>query len=132
MMYQTNQQGPIMTTNHIERVCMDRIKDLLQEWAGWQVDGFRGGYPAQVAFATERVQDSNRSTDTYREMPPDVAKLNAEIDKLAPNFKRVLALEYLDKRPQKTKAAIMGIPREVFSVRLRFVHEQLNFVMFCL
>lgn len=115
---------------NLEKVCMDRIKDLLNEWAGWQVDGCGGGYPCQVAFATERVQTSNRSTDTFSEMPPDVERLNVEIDKLAPNFKRIIALEYLDRRPQKTKAAVLGIPREVFSVRLRFIHEQLNFVMF--
>lgn len=111
------------------RASMDRIKDLLQVWAGWQGDGFKGGYPAQVAFATERVQTSNRSTETFREMPDDVKRLNDEIDGLAPNFKRVLALEYLDRRPQKTKAQIMGIPRQVFSARLLWVHEQLTYAM---
>lgn len=106
-----------------------RIKELLTEWAGWHMDGIGTGYPKQVAFATERVQNDNRSTETYREMPEDVSRLNKEIERLAPQFKRILHLEYLDRRPQKAKAATLGIPREVFSVRLRFVHEQLYFVM---
>lgn len=106
-----------------------RIKELLNEWAGWHMDGFGTGYPKQVAFATERVQNDNRSTETFREIPPEVSKVNDEIEKLAPAFKKILRLEYLDNRPQKTKAAVLGIPREVFSVRLRFIHEQLNYVM---
>lgn len=114
---------------HIERACMDRIKYLLQEWAGWQVDGLGGGYPTQVSFATERVQTSNRSTETYREMPPDVARLNEEIERLPPNFKRIIGMEYCDRRPQKVKAAVMNIPRQVFSARLLWVHEQLTYAM---
>lgn len=108
---------------------MDRIKELLREWASFHIDK-RHGYPTQSAFATERVDGNNRSTDTFREMPAEIVRLNAEIEKLAPAFKRILSLEYLDRRPQKTKAALLGIPREVFSVRLRFIHEQLNHVMF--
>lgn len=109
---------------------MDQIKELLREWAGWQFEKVTGGYPSQSAFATERVQNSNRSTETYRAMPAEIVRLNAEIERLAPGFKRILALEYLDRRPQKTKAALMGIPRQVFSQRLLWIHEQLNFVMF--
>jgi hypothetical protein len=109
---------------------MDRIKEMLREWAAWHQYRATGGYPSQSAFATERVQNNNRSTETYREMPAEIVRLDVEIERLAPGFKRILALEYLDRRPQKTKAALLGIPREVFSVRLRFVHEQLNFVMF--
>lgn len=107
-----------------------RIKELLNEWAGWHLDGVGTGYPRQVAFASERVQTSNRSTDTMREMPPEVSRVNGEIEKLAPAFKRIIALEYLDRRPQKTKAAVIGIPRQVFSQRLLWIHEQLNFTMF--
>lgn len=106
-----------------------RIKELLNEWAGWHLDGVGTGYPRQVAFASERVQTSNRSTDTMREMPPEVSRVNGEIEKLAPAFKRIIALEYLDRRPQKTKAAVIGIPRQVFSQRLLWIHEQLNFSM---
>ena len=116
-------------TQVMGKPCLYRIKDLLQEWAGWQDPCHAAGYPRQVAFASERVQNDNRSTDTIREMPADVRKLSDEIDKLAPNFKRVLALEYLDRRPQKTKAALMDIPRQVFSQRLLWIHEQLNFAM---
>lgn len=109
---------------------MDRIKTLLREWAGYHIDGYGTGYPKQSAFATERVQTSNRSTETYREMPEEIVKLNTEIERLAPGFKQILRLEYLDKRPQKTKAALLGIPREVFSVRLRFIHEQLDHTIY--
>lgn len=94
------------------------------------VDRF-GDYPHQAAFATERVDNSNRSTETYYEdAPEEIVKLNGEIERLAPGFKRVIALEYLDRRPQKTKAAVLGIPRQVFSQRLLWIHEQLNFAMF--
>lgn len=109
---------------------MDPIKELLREWASWQFERVAGGYPSQSAFATERVQNSNRSTETYRSMPDEIKKLDGEIERLAPGFKRILALEYLDRRPQKTKAALMGIPRQVFSQRLLWIHEQLNFTMF--
>jgi hypothetical protein len=108
---------------------MDRIKEMLREWAGFHIDKLQG-YPGQSAFVTERVQSSNRSTETYREMPADIVKLNCEIERLAPGFKRIIALEYLDRRPQKTKSAVLGIPRQVFSQRLLWIHEQLNFVMF--
>lgn len=86
-----------------------RIKDLLQQWAAWQ---------------------SISSTIAGQEMPAEVAILATEIDKLAPTFRRVVALEYLDSRPQKTKAALIGIPRESFSMRVRFIHEQLDFAVF--
>jgi hypothetical protein len=111
---------------------MDRIKELLREWAAWHIDKLAAGYPSQAAFATERVDNVNRSTETFtgREMPEEIVRLNGEIDKLAPNCKRIIALEYLDRRPQKTKAAVLGIPRQVFSQRLLWCHEQLAYVMF--
>ena len=108
---------------------MDRIKELLREWASYHIDR-RHGWPTQAAFATERVQSSNRSTETYQEMPDIIVKLNTEVERLAPGFKQILRLEYFDRRPQKVKAAVLGIPREVFSVRLRFIHEQLDHLMF--
>lgn len=109
---------------------MDRIKELLREWAGWHQYRLEGGYPSQAPFVTERVQSSNRSTETLRDMPAIIVKLNGEIEGLAPAFKRIIALEYLDRRPQKTKAAVLGIPRQVFSQRLLWIHEQLNFTMY--
>jgi len=109
---------------------LQRIKDMIVEWAAWSIDR-RGGYPRQAAFASERVDNWNRSTDTYYDnAPPDIVRLNDEIERLAPPFKRVLALEYLDRRPQKTKAALLGIPRQVFSMRVCWIHEQLAFAMF--
>ena len=119
-----------MIVERLEHVCLDRIKNMLREWACWHHDKLAAGYPRQSAFATERVDNSNRSTETFREMPDDIKQLNDEIEKLAPNFKSVLTLEYLDRRPQKTKAAVLGIPRQVFSQRLLWIHEQLNFAMF--
>lgn len=116
----------------VERRANWRIREMLNEWAEWNRD--RGGlsFPSRSAFTEERVQTSGHSTQTCGEMPIDIRKLNSEIDKLAPGFKRIIALEYLDGRPQKAKAALLGVPREVFSARLRFIHEQLNHVMFCL
>ena len=116
----------------VERRANWRIREMLSEWAEFNRD--RGGlnFPSQSAFTVERVQTSGPSSQTCGEMPVDIRKLNGEIDKLAPGFKRIIALEYLDGRPQKAKAAEIGIPREVFSARLRFIHEHLNHVMFCL
>lgn len=108
---------------------MDRIKELLQAWAGWHTDGLSSGYPRSVSFANERVQNDNRSTDTLHEMPPDVKRVNEEIERLAPTFKAIIALEYRDRRPQKTKAALLKIPRQVFSQRLLWIHEQLTYTM---
>ena len=108
---------------------MDRIKYLLREWASFHIDK-RHGWPTQSAFANERVQESNRSTDTFRAMPAEIVRLGEEVERLAPKFKSVLSLEYLDARPQKTKAAVLGIPRQVFSQRLLWIHEQLSFAMF--
>jgi hypothetical protein len=108
---------------------MNRIKELLNEWASFHIDR-QHGYPSQAPFATERVQSGNRSTETYRDMPAIIVQLNTEIERLAPAFKRIISLEYLDRRPQKTKAALLNIPRQVFSQRLLWIHEQLNFAMF--
>lgn len=106
------------------------IKELLLVWAVWAIDR-KGGYPREAAFAKERVDNSNRSTETYYDnAPPEVIKLNDEIERLAPPFKRILRLEYLDRRPQKTKAAIEGIPRQVFSQRVNWIHVQLNYAMY--
>lgn len=109
---------------------MDRIRELLREWAAWHRDREGAGYPNQSPFATERVQNSNRDTETYRYMPDEIVKLDREVERLAPPFKQILRLEYFDKGPQKAKAASLQISREVFSIRLRFAHEQLSFVMF--
>jgi hypothetical protein len=115
---------------------MDRIKAALRDWAAWHMHresgGGPGGYPRQSAFAVERVQTSNRSTDTYSEthMPPDLALLDVHIERLAPGHKRVIAVEYLDRKPQKVKAEMLGVPRQVYSAHLRWIHEQLDFAMY--
>jgi hypothetical protein len=115
---------------------MDRIKAALRDWAHWHLHresgGGPGGYPRQSAFATERVQNMNRSTDTYSDavMPPDLFLLDTLIERLAPSHKRIIAVEYLDRRPQKAKAEMLGIPRQVYSAHLRWTHEQLHFQMY--
>ena len=117
--------------NNPEVVKIQRIKDLLCEWASWVIDRQTGGYPAQSAFANERVQDSNRSTDSfYDNAPPEIIKVNNEIERFAPPFKQVLRLEYFDKRPTKTKAALLNIPRQVFAQRVSWIHQQLSFSMY--
>lgn len=115
---------------------MNRIKAALRDWASWHLHresgGGPGGYPRQSAFATERVQTSNRSTDTYSDavMPPDLLRLDIHIERLAPAHKRMVAVEYLDRRPQKAKAEMFGIPRQIYSAQLRWIHEQLEFSMY--
>jgi len=116
----------------VERRVNHRIREMLSEWADWQSDRCGLSFPSQVSFVQERVQNSGRGQFDHRVMPDDLAKLNCEIEKLAPGFRRIINLEYLDRRPQKAKAAELGIPREVFSARLRFIHEHLNHVMFVL
>jgi hypothetical protein len=115
---------------------MDRIKAALRDWASWHLHresgGGPGGYPRQSAFATERVQNLNRSTDTYYDshMPPDLHVLDGYIERLAPGHKRIIAVEYLDRRPQKAKAEMLGITRQIYSAQLRWTHEQLNYLMY--
>lgn len=110
---------------------MDQIKELLREWASYYQDGYGIGYPRQSAFAQERVQNSNRSTDTYRAIPDVIVKLNDHIEHgLAPTFKLIVKMEYRDRRPQKTKAAVMDMARSVYCQRLAYALEQLNHMMY--
>lgn len=109
---------------------MDRIKELLREWACYYQDGFGKGYPPQSPFVTERVQSSNRDTDSMRQIPDIIARLNDEINGLHPDFRKIVRYEYMDRRPQKTKASVLNIPRQVFSQRLLWIHQQLEFAMF--
>lgn len=107
----------------------DRIKDMLTIWAGIYRYRAEGGYPASSAFANERVQ-SSASCDAYvPTVPADILMLNGFIESLAPTFKRIISLEYFDKRPTKTKAHICGIPRQVFAQRVNWAHEQLTYDM---
>lgn len=106
-----------------------RIKELLTEWAAWHKDGYGIGYPSQAAFAVVRVQCEQGGLD-QRKMPDEVRRVNEEIERFAPGLKRVIKAEYFDKLPVKTKAASLGISREVYYERLRFMYEQLSFVIF--
>lgn len=110
---------------------MQIIKDMMQEWAHYYRPDKAIGYPKQSAFVTERVQTSNRSSETFiEEIPAEITRLNNQIELLAPLFKQVIHFEYFDKRPTKTKAALLKIPRQVFAQRLCWCYEQLNFSMF--
>ena len=109
---------------------LQRIKDALQEWASWAIDREKG-YPSQSAFATERVQNANRSTETfYDRMPPHVTKLDQAINQMPKKFVAIICMQYKDKRPQKVKAAVLQMSREVFSQRVLWIHEQLDFSMY--
>ena len=121
----TIRKGESMTDRH------QRIKWLLAEWAAWTIDRYGKGYPSQAPFASIRVDGGNRSTDTFlEEAPAEVIKLNEEIERLAPAFKRIVAVEFCDRRPQKTKASIIGIPRQIYNQRVRWILEQLDYAMF--
>lgn len=116
---------PINTLNPF-----DKIKDALSEWAGYMKDKASSGYPKSSAFSNERVQSSNTTDSFYENIPDRVIKLDKLIESLAPAFKRILNLEYMDKRPTKTKAHLLGIPRQVFYQRISWIYEQLNFSMY--
>jgi hypothetical protein len=60
-------------------------------------------------------------------LPADLQRVSEEIRRLAPESARVIELEYCDPRPQKTKAAQLRMSRQMFSARLRWIHEQLAF-----
>jgi hypothetical protein len=60
-------------------------------------------------------------------LPPELVRVSEEIGRLAPESARVIELEYCDPRPQKTKAAQLCMSRQMFSARLRWIHEQLAF-----
>ena len=116
---------------HHESLRFQRIKALLEQWAEYMDEKAQGGYPTQAPFATERVQSSNRSTETYiAVMPEDVKKLNNAIESLAPIYKRVIGLEYCKRGPQKAKAAEMEIGRTQFAYHLIACHEQLEFAVY--
>lgn len=62
-------------------------------------------------------------------MPDDVRRIDQEIHRLSPQSVRILELQYCDPGPQKSKAALLKMSREMFSARLRWIHEQLSFTL---
>jgi hypothetical protein len=80
------------------------IKKLLAEWARYH-------------------------TDHAEQAPGDIKRVAEEISRLNPKSVRVLELQYCDPRPQKVKAAILQMPRQIFSAHLRWIHEQLSFTI---
>jgi hypothetical protein len=116
--------------DQLRKACMDRIKDLLKEWARWNELHSPLDYPRQSNFVTERVQSSNRSTDSYVEMPTLVSKLDSEIERMAPLSKNIIRLEFLSKGPQKLKCEQVNLSRDDFSRRLGFIYEHLYHAVF--
>ena len=57
----------------------------------------------------------------------DIKRVCDEISRLAPESTRILELQYCDPRPQKAKAAMLRMSRHMFSARLRWIHQQLEF-----
>lgn len=112
------------------KVTHDRIKDALQEWASFMKDKKEGGYPKSSAFANERVQSCNASDAYYANIPDRVIQLDKEIEHLPPMYKRMINLEYMDRRPQKTKAGVLGMPRETFSRTLVCIYTVLDYAVF--
>lgn len=80
------------------------IKQLLTEWARYHID-----HAGQVRG--------------------EVKRLDEEISRLNPKSVRILELQYCDPRPQKAKAVLVNMSREMFSARLRWIHEQLSFAL---
>lgn len=117
--------------NNLDGKPFQRIKELMTRWASLAIDKSKKGFYGQVAFATERVQDDNFKTADYdTAWPADIKRLNNFIESMAPIFKKIIRVAYLDRTPQKRKADILNMPREVFNRRLVFIHEQLEYNMF--
>lgn len=110
---------------------LDRIKDLLNVWAHYYKPLPDRGFPRTCSFVVERVQAS-RSTETMVDtIPEDIKRLNEIIeDTLHPDFKRILSLEYIDRKPQKTKAQSIGMSRSVFCTKLGDIYRTLSWRMF--
>lgn len=108
------------------------IKDLLNEWARYYRPDRNTGYPKQSAFATERVQTSNRSTETYIDnVPEEITRLNKEIETgLAPDLKQIVRQEYFEVGTRKMKAQRLKMTRQTFDAKLHAVLSQLHFRMF--
>ena len=108
----------------------DRIKDALNEWAGFMRDRQSGGYPRASNFANERVQSSNTTDSYYENIPDRVIALDRAIEAFAPMFKLIMHMEYMDNRKKVVKAKIIGISHQIYGQRLTFMYEQLNHIMF--
>jgi hypothetical protein len=82
----------------------DKIKLLLAVWGSYRID--------RAARMTEEVK-----------------RLDDEIHRLSPQSVRILELQYCDPRPQKSKAAMLKMSRQIFSAHLRWIHDQLSFAL---
>jgi hypothetical protein len=125
----------IETADRPKAHAMDRIKAALNEWAGYYQDRPKA-YPTRSAFVNERVQTSGLQSEDGLHIPPEVARLNKEIEALPPRFKQIVRVEYRERRfqrrliPQKTKAASIGMDRVVYCHRLSFILEMLTHAMY--
>lgn len=110
---------------------IDRIKDLLNVWAHYYKPLPDRGFPRTCSFVVERVQTS-RSTETMVDtVPEDIKRLNDIIEEvLRPDLKRILSLEYIDRKPQKVKADLLKVSRTYFCDRLSDIYKTLSWKMY--
>ncbi len=113
----------------------NRIIADLKLWAACYEHREHLGYPAQSNFVTERVQSNNRSTDTYREIPADIVRLNGYIEDMPEISKAVLVMQYREKGTASVKAAKLrsvfpSMHLSVYSIRLSVIHENLSKKMY--
>jgi hypothetical protein len=73
-------------------------------------------------WAAHRIASANS-------LPADVQRVIEEINRLDPESAQVIELEYCDPRPQKTKAATLRMSRQMFSAKLRWIHDHLAFLL---
>lgn len=115
---------------------LDRIKDLLNVWAHYYRPLPDRGFPRTCSFVVERVQTSRSTEQMVDTIPEDIKRLNDAIERMKPQFKRIISLEYFDKRPIKTKAATLtgvcgkAMKEQVYVQRRRFIYETLMWEMF--
>jgi len=104
---------------------MRDIKDMLTEWSSYYIDRADNGYPKQSPFATERVQNNNRSTDTYYDLPTDVVRLNLEIEGLSPPHRIIIREQYTKRGSLRDHARNLVMSHQCYAQILGFVHDHL-------
>lgn len=107
---------------------MRDIKDILTDWAGYCIDNYAvNGYPKQSAFVTERVQDNNRSTDTYiqLDLPDGIKAVDEEIAALSPPHRLVIKEQYTKKGAMREHAKNLNLNVATYCNVLRFIHDHL-------
>jgi len=107
---------------------MREIKDMLTEWAAYFVDNYKvNGYPKQSAFVNERVQDNNRSTESYvdRDLPADAKAVDAEIAAMSPPHRAIIREHYTKRGSMREHAKNLKLNAATYCTVLRFIHDHL-------